>query len=360
MEDLLTKFQEHPWVKQEVFGNSLLAYAMAGAFFVLIWFCLHGARAMIISRLARRNAATPLGGRGYFIDMFSRVNPLIFPLIAAFLASKRLTLNPTLDSVLLGLLKISVNLQITFLILHTVTFFVSQLNFGKDPHDPSVKNVRRNFGILLKMIIWAASFLFLLDNFGVNISTFITGLGIGGIAIALAAQAILGDTFSSFTIALDKPFIAGELISVGDLTGHVEYVGLKTTRIRSVTGELLIVSNSDLTGSRVKNFSRMKTQRNLVKLGVTYDTKLDVMREIPKIVEQAIVSTGKATFERAYFTQFGDSALIFDIAYTTEAPTLAENMAIQHEVNMLTLDAFNKRGIQFAFPTQTIHVVNAP
>lgn len=209
---------------------------------------------------------------------------------------------------------------------------------------------------IFKGLVWGIGIIMLLDNLGFKVSAVIAGLGIGGIAVALAAQALLGDVFSYFAIFFDRPFEIGDFIIVGDMLGTVEYVGIKTTRLRSLGGEQLIFSNSDLTNSRVRNYKRMDKRRVVFKLGVVYSTTSAQVREIPKIIENIIKNTPDTVFDRAHFFSFADFSLVFEVVYYVLSSDYNKYMDIQQAINFAIKEEFEKRGIEFAFPTQTVYL----
>ena len=223
---------------------------------------------------------------------------------------------------------------------------------------PDDQDSRAFKGLLpaIKIVIWGVGFVFLLDNLGVEISAVLAGVGIGGIAVALAAQAILGDLFSYFSILFDRPFEVGDFIIVGDLLGSVEYIGIKTTRLRSLGGEQLVFSNTDLTNSRVKNYKRMEKRRVLFRLGVTYDTPKERVEEIPKLIANIIQETDNANFDRAHFGSYGDFSLIIEVVFYVTSGDYNLYMDVQQTINLRIMEEFQKRNIQFAFPTRTLHV----
>jgi len=182
------------------------------------------------------------------------------------------------------------------------------------------------------------------------------GLGVGGIAVALAVQNILGDLFSSVSIIMDKPFEIGDFIVIGENSGTVEKIGLKTTRIRSITGEQLIVANSDLLQSRIRNFKRMNERRVVFSLGVAYQTPREELGAIPGILQGLLEGRSQVRFERAHFKGFGDFALQFECVYWITTPDYKTYMDIQQTVNMEILEEFSRRNISFAYPTQTLYV----
>ncbi|MDD4893739.1 MAG: mechanosensitive ion channel family protein [Candidatus Omnitrophica bacterium] len=226
----------------------------------------------------------------------------------------------------------------------------------KKQQDPTV--VRSLDGMLwaVKILIWVLAVVILLDNLGYKVSTIIAGLGIGGIAVAIAAQALLKDFFSYFSIVFDHPFKIGDFIIIGDFMGTVEYIGIKTTRIRSLGGEQVIFSNTDLTDSRVRNYRLMQKRRVLFRLGVTYQTSLGQLKEIPKIIEEIIKNTKDAAFDRAHFFSYGDFSLIFEVVYFVSSSDYNKYMDIQQEINFAIKEEFEKRGVEFAYPTQTLFV----
>ena len=239
--------------------------------------------------------------------------------------------------------------------VNLISFFIEIYFINKENDISKIKNLQGVL-IIFKVLIWGLGFILILDNLGYKVSTILAGLGIGGIAVALAAQTIFKDLFSYFIIVFDKPFAVGDFIIVGDLMGTVETIGLKTTRIRSISGEELIFSNSDLTDSRVKNFKRMYNRRVVFSIGVTYDTSLENLKKIPGIIKNIIESIKDTKFDRAHFFKYGDSALIYEVVYFVMGSDYNKYMDIQQEINLKIKEEFDKLKIEFAFPTQTVYV----
>ncbi len=202
--------------------------------------------------------------------------------------------------------------------------------------------------------------LLVLDNLGVNITALVAGLGVGGIAVALAMQTILGDLFASLSIVLDKPFVVGDFLIIGDLLGSVEYVGLKTTRLRSLSGEQLVFSNSDLLGSRIRNYGRMYERRVQFNIGVTYQTPRDRLVKIPQIIREAVEQQSDTRFDRSHFKEYGDFSLVFESVYYVMGPDYNKYMDIQQAINLHIHERFEQQGIEFAYPTQTLFVQQTP
>ncbi|MDD5665168.1 MAG: mechanosensitive ion channel family protein, partial [Candidatus Omnitrophica bacterium] len=226
----------------------------------------------------------------------------------------------------------------------------------KQKGDPQLEKSLQGIMVIIRIAIWAGAVIFFLDNLGFKISAVIAGLGIGGVAVALAAQTILKDLFSYFCILFDHPFKVGDFIIVGDFMGTIEHVGMKTTRIRSLGGEILVFSNSDLTDSRLRNYKLMEKRRVVFKIRVEYQTSLSQLREIPKIIKNIISGNKEAIFDRAHFFSYGDFSLIFEIVYYVVGGDYNKYMDIQQEINFLIKEEFEKRGIEFAYPTQTIYL----
>lgn len=207
-----------------------------------------------------------------------------------------------------------------------------------------------------RALIWLIVILLIIDSFNYDVTALVAGLGVGGVAVALAVQNILGDVFASLTIVLDKPFVVGDFIIVGDLLGTVEHIGLKTTRIRSLSGEQLIFGNGDLLSSRIRNFKRMQERRVVFSLGVVYQTKPEKLRKAVEIIRETIQAQDKVRFDRSHFQKYGDFALIFENVYWVLTPDYNVYMDIQQAINLKLYDRFEAEGIEFAYPTQTLFV----
>lgn len=224
----------------------------------------------------------------------------------------------------------------------------------KKNDDPSVRTTMGFIGLIMKFVVIVAILLFALNNLGVNVSTFIAGLGVGGIAIALATQNILGDLFSSLSIVLDKPFVVGDFIAFGDWNGTVEHVGLKTTRVRSLSGEQIVVSNSNLLSNRIRNFKRMQERRVVFTVGITYGTKPEILKKAPTIIEEIIRRHEKTNFDRSHFLNYGPSSLDIETVYKFLSSDFNEYAHTHQKILLDIYEAFDANGLEFAFPTQTI------
>jgi small-conductance mechanosensitive channel len=222
--------------------------------------------------------------------------------------------------------------------------------------DPARATSAAAVGFIARMVLWIVILLMILDNLGVNITALVASLGIGGIAVALAVQNILGDLFASLSIVLDKPFVIGDFIIVDKYLGSIEHVGLKTTRIRALTGEQLVFSNADLLKSRIQNMARMTRRRAVFTVGVTYDTPTDKLRAIPPILTEIVKSQEPVTFDRAHFSGLTGSAMNFEVVYWVETADYVRFMDIQQEIYLQLVDRFKELEIEFAFPSQTLYL----
>lgn len=220
--------------------------------------------------------------------------------------------------------------------------------------DPARVSTVSLLGFLARVGLWSVVVLLLLDNLGIDITALVAGLGIGGVAVALAVQNILGDLFASLSIVLDKPFVVGDFLIVGDLMGSVEHVGIKTTRIRSLSGEQLVFSNNDLLSSRIRNFGRMRERRVVFKLGVTYQTPRDRLAEIPGLIRQAVEAADNTRFDRSHFSEYGNFSLNFETVYYVLSSDYNEYMDVQQAIYLRVHEAFERAGVEFAYPTQTL------
>lgn len=246
----------------------------------------------------------------------------------------------------------------TFYVLRIITAAIkfTVFNYLERQEDAEVKK-RQAKGILIivNVVVWALGLVFLLDNLGRDVTAIIAGLGVGGIAIALAAQTILGDLFSYFVIFFDRPFEIGDFIQVDGDSGTVEYIGVKTTRIRTLTGDILVVSNTNLTEARVHNYKRLQERRIVFKLGVLYQTTHAQLAAIPGYIKEIIEATEGVRFDRSHFSGYGDFSLDFETVYYVEVPEYAIYMDKQQDIYLAIFKKFEEAEIGFAYPTQTLY-----
>lgn len=343
------------FLDQTFFNNRILDYLICLATFLISIISIQIFKSILLKRLAAWAKKTATTIDDFLIEAIKKkLLPLLY-FGAIYLSLQSLTLNPALDRgiFVLGLILLTIY-GVRFLL--STIIFALETYWVKKEKDIAKKQGLKGMLTVVKFIVWSLAIIILLDNLGIKITALVAGLGIGGVAIALAAQAVLGDLFSYFSIFFDRPFEIGDFIITGDYLGTVEHIGIKTTRIRSLGGELVVFSNTDLTNSRVRNYKRMDKRRVVFKLGVTYSTGLQQLKEIPVIITDIIKGINNTAFDRAHFFSYGDFSLVFEIVYYVLSRDYNIYMDIQQEINFKIKEEFEKRGIEFAYPTQTLYL----
>ena len=341
----------------QFFENTVEEYLTAAGVFVGVLLVLPIARAIILRRLKAFSERTANDLDDLLHDLLRRVvGPVVYLITALYFGTLFLTLPENLGVLVQSLVVIILAIKVAQVLQGLAAYGIRKGTEQTAKKDPTSAAMLKNMTWLAQLMIWAATVLFIFDNLGVNITAFVASLGIGGIAVALAAQSVLGDAFSSFAIFMDKPFQVGDFIIVGDLLGTVEHVGFKTTRVRSLGGEQLIFSNSDLTSSRIKNYKRMRERRIVFSLGVVYQTPLEKVKVISPMIKRVIDEHQHARFDRAHFKSFGDFALIYEVVYYVLRPDYNTYMDVQQSMNFRLMEEFKKAGLEFAYPTQQLFV----
>jgi small-conductance mechanosensitive channel len=336
----------------QFYGNPLQAWIWALIVFLSVVALSRIARAIIVNRLR----AFPSGTTNRLAELIERARLFFFLAIALYASSRMLVLPDPVPGTILSVTLVVVFLQIGiwgnailgYLVSHYVQFEMGE--------DASAAGAATALTFIAQLLLWALVVIMALQNLGVEITALVTGLGVGGIAVALAAQNILGDLFASLSIMFDKPFVVGDFIIVGDEKGSVERIGLKTTRIRSLTGELLVVSNTDLLASRIRNYKQMYERRIVFSLGVVYQTPAEKLALIPRMIREIIESHELARFERSHFARYGDFSLDFETVFWVKRPEYGVYMDIQQAINLEIYRLFESEGIEFAYPTRTLFI----
>lgn len=322
---------------------------------VLSIFLLFLFKRIVHARLVRYAARTNTRIDDHIAGMLDRTKGFFLLGVGVYIGSLFLTLPEATYATLRKILAVVFLLQCAIWINRLIGLFMARYREKKIQEDnASARASISALGFISRLVLWLIFTLLLLDNLGFNISTLVAGIGISGIAVALAMQNILGDVFASFLIILDKPFVIGDFIIVDNFMGVVEYVGLKTTRIRSLGGEQLIFANSDLIKSRIKNYKQMQERRILFKFGVVYQTPADKVAAIPGMVREMIEAEPRTRFDRAHFRSFGDSSLDFEVVYFVLSPEYNVYADIQQAFNLHLLRRFAAEEIEFAYPTTTV------
>ena len=340
-------------VSATLLGNSLRDWLLALVAFAFTFTVLPLARGFI-SRAAGRHRGQELPvAAELLLFVLQRTSRVVLLTLALYFAVRILTLPDPLDELFGTLITISLWLQAGLWLMAMVRFALQRRI--ADGHDPRLAGSLDIVVFLARLIVWAIVVLLALDNLGFNVSTLVAGLGIGGIAIALAVQTVLGDLFASLSIALDKPFVIGDMLRIDDIEGNVERIGIKSTRLRSVTGEQVIMSNTELLKSRVRNLGRMKQRRALFILGVAHGTPHEKLVQVPKLVEAAVARYARARFTSCRLKNLGESALEYEVMFFVPhegADELAEATDI---VNLAIVKEFADAGIAFAHPMRTVN-----
>ncbi|HVS31098.1 MAG TPA: mechanosensitive ion channel family protein [Thermoanaerobaculia bacterium] len=295
----------------------------------------------------------------FLVDVVVRTKPLLLLFPAIYAGARVLPLTPELGRALAMLTRVSLVAQGAVWGVAVVEFALERYGRTRIESDPSAITTIRAFRFGAVIGVWIVAVLAALDNVGFDVTALIAGLGIGGVAIALATQNILGDLFASLSIVVDKPFVVGDAINIGEGDiGVVQHIGLKTTRIRSLSGEELVVSNGDLLRSRIRNYGRMPERRVVGKIGVTYQTPPDVLERLPGLIRAAVEQQEGVRFDRAHFMQFGESAYELELVYYVLTSNYGVFMDKQQAVNLAILRAFGEAGAEFAYPTRTLFVAS--
>jgi len=341
------------------YHNSLEAWLAAGIAFVVIGATLFIARTLLARRLAKVATRTATTADDAIVDLLRRTR--YFFILTAAVAGATLFLDLPARALSVGRLlgTIALILQIAIWGNGLITFWFRNYAERKAETDLSSRTTIAAFSFVARGILWVMLALVAMSSLGYDVRGLLTGLGVGGIAIALAVQNVLGDLFAALAIVLDKPFVVGDPINVDTLSGTVEHIGLKTTRIRSVNGEQLIFSNADLLRSRIRNFKRMQERRVVFTVGVSYDTPPDTIARIPQMMREAVEAQSQVRFDRSHFVSYGESSLNFETVYFVLTADYLVYANTNQAVNLAVLRRFAAEGIEFAFPTRTV-VVKSP
>jgi len=332
-------------------SHQTLAEAAAVAFCV---FALVTVVLLAVRRHYRRAMAAAPESEHAVLNIARRTKLVLFLPIAIYIGSRLVVLDPELRSFVGGVGRVSGILQLLFWMGGLIDVLIDRYRHRRVQTDPAAITMIRAFRFGLIIFMWVLGLVAVLQNVGVNVTAFVTGLGIGGVAIALAVQNILGDLFASLSIVFDKPFEVGDLIAVGDDVGTVERIGLKTSRIRSLSGEQLVYSNSDLLKHQIHNYRRMYERRVVVRAGVTYQTPPETLERIPLLVRRVIEETPNVRFDRAHFAAFGKAAYEFEFVYYVLSRDYDIYMDAQQAINLGVVRAFTDDSIALAYPTQAL------
>lgn len=343
-------------LEYRVLDNPVHSWMLALGVSLLALLALYLLKRIGLARLAALAQQTANTWDDGLADMLSRTRGPFILIVALFTGSLFLSLGSEYRQIVYSIAAITLLVQGGLWLNGLLVYWLQLDREQRRKSDPASIAAVNAMGFIGRMILWAVVLLLVLDNLGVDVTALVAGLGVGGIAVALAVQNILGDLLASLSIVLDKPFTIGDFLAIDDHLGSVEHIGLKTTRLRSLSGEQLVFSNADLLGSRIRNYGRMFERRVVFHLGVTYQTPHDRLQRIPEIIRSAVQAREPVRFDRSHFQGFGDFALTFETVYYVLTPDYNRYMDIQQAVNLEIHAAFAREGIEFAYPTQTLFI----
>ncbi len=343
-------------VLEEVFlGNTILEYLFFLGLLLSLFLIIKVTERLLLGKLKKlKKSADNKNFKKILFDFLLSIKSYFYLYLAFFISLSVLTIPENFKKVFVVVLVSWAVFRLMIGIQMVIDYLLDK-KLLKDA-EPGKEVMVKNLGTIAKVIMWIFAFLLVLSNFGVEVTSLIAGLGVGGIAIAFAFQSILEDLFSSFAIYIDKPFTVGDFIIVGDQIGIVEKIGIKTTRVRALQGEEIVISNTELTTEIVHNFKKLEKRRGVFNFGVVYGTSDEKMRKIPEIVEEIISSKDLTEFDRAHFKEFGDSALEFEVAYYVLSSKFMDYRDTHQKILFDIKERFNNEGIEMAFPTRTVHL----
>lgn len=358
--NMLSNFLPNLQFNLPIVGSvDFLPGVMALGIFLILNFIFWLLQRIIIVRLSALSRRTDTDVDDVVINAVKGVRAWVYSIVSIYIALQVFTLSGRVDVVLTSIFLLAIVWQLIEIASCFVDYFAKRL-LSKDEDgdgviDPNAATATDMVTLLARVALWILGGLFVLSNLGIEVTSLIAGLGIGGIAVAFALQGILSDLFASFSIYFDRPFRIGDFIVIGADSGTVEKIGIKTTRIRTLQGEELVVSNAELTAARVQNFKKMEERRIVMNFGITYETPQELVAKVPQIVSGIYEDLSEARLDRVHFTTFGDSALIYEVVYYVHSANYADYLDVQQSFNLTLMSRFAELGIEFAYPTQVIY-----
>jgi small-conductance mechanosensitive channel len=343
--------------KDLIYGNSLVSWIQAGIIFGAIFVVLVLLKIFFSSRYKKLRASNPdkFNFKVILFSFLKKINFLVMFFVALYPAVEDLVLPKHIGQILKFLFIVAIFFQIYIWINNAINLYSENYIRKHIQRDPTSVTAVHIFTVIWKISACAVIVLVMLDQLGFNITTLLAGLGVGGIAVAFALQNILSDIFGSLAIIFDKPFKVGDTIQIDDQVGTVEKVGLKTTRLRSINGEVIIYSNTEHLKKMIRNFYDLQERRFRIVLGVTYETPYEKLKEVPDLIRKVIFSQPGTSVTAVSFKTFGESSLNFEVIYNIREPSPGEWMKIEHNINMEMMRVFTEKGISFAYPTRTVY-----
>lgn len=336
----------------ELYGNTAMQLATAAGVFLVIWIALYIIRNHVIAHLVKLSEKTHSKIDDTIAGFLSSIRPPVYIVISFFFAQKGLMV-PDSFRLIIDIIVLIVIVSQVIRLVEDLTCMGLEAQVTRGDEEAEMPGI---FRVGVRMVLWSIGFLLILSNAGVDITSLVAGLGIGGLAISLALQNILSDLFASFSIAVDKPFEIGDFVVVGEHKGNVKHIGLKTTRITALEGEEIVISNAELTSARVQNYKKMEKRRIIFTFGCTYDADPAKLEQIAKDVGAIIEDHEYAELDRIHFNAFGDSDLQFEAVYYMTTSDYLIYMDTQQDINVRILQYYKENGLEMAYPTQTLYV----
>jgi small-conductance mechanosensitive channel len=339
----------------ELWQNTVADYLFAILIFTVVLLILRIFKFVILKKLKKMTTRSKVEWDDLLIGIIHKLGWPFYILVALYISIIYIDVHPLLQKFLDYLLIISATYYATKGVIAIVHYardkvIDKKLKEDKDQDTTIIKVL----AVIVQIIVWVLAIILVIQNFGYDVTALVAGVGIGGIAIAFALQNVLSDIFASFSIYFDKPFQTGDFIIIGDDLGVVKEIGIKSTRITSLQGEEIVISNKELTSTRIHNYKKMRKRRIAFTFGVTYGTRTKKLEKIPDIVKKIINKIDKAEVDRVHFKEFADFSLNFEVVYYVDSSDYNVHMGIRQKINLGIKKAFEKAKIEMAFPTQTI------
>ncbi len=336
-----------------LWGNSLKQYFISLTIFIVLILILWLIKKMEISHLKKLINKTQSEVKYVIIKCLKILRWPFYTILSLWIALQFIKMPAHIHQYFSYFVLIIVVYYLVKIALELINFWTNKIIQKKKESEAKVDTSAIHLlNTLAKILIWIIAILIVLQNLGINITALIAGLGIGGLALALALQSILSDILACFSIYFDRPFEIGDSINVGDVTGIVKKIGLQSTRLLSVTGEEIIISNKELTKNKIKNYRKMQKRISEFTFVIKYETPVEKLKKIPKIVEEIIKSIELCEFQGAHFQKFGEYGLIFDVVFNVSTPDYNRYLDIQEKINLDLKEALEKEKIDFAYLTQ--------
>jgi small-conductance mechanosensitive channel len=342
-----------------IWGSSLQTYLVTLLIVIVCMALLRITGHIVLEKLKKASQKTNTDVDDFIMHLLDKnLLPFLY-LLTIYFGFKSLQISIRFAKTIHDLLIVAITFFVIRVLIHSLIFSLRRYLRMKGFSEQRLQQMG-GIILLLNLIMWTVGFIFILGNLGYNVTTLITGLGVGGVAVALASQTILNDLFCYFIIFFDRPFEIGDFLIIGDFLGTVEYIGLKSTRIRSLWGEELIFANHDLVNARIKNYKSMQRRRVVFQIQVNYETPVEKISHIPELLRQIVQQQERVQFDRAHFASYSPYGLVFEIVYYVLSPDYNTYMDIQQAINLRIFEQLQLQGIRFAFPRQVIQMLDSP